>query len=156
MIFLALFEKTSLIKNVRTTAIVICALALTFTLLGTGCSSTGTELGGGWPGTIDTLASGEIIVQNTDEPLWSSAGTWRVVEEMRIGSDAGDDAILFGNISSFDVDSQGRVFVLDAQSQEIHVFDSDGAHIRTVGGRGTGPGEFENASAVDLSRDGEI
>ena len=156
MILLPLFKKTSLITNVRSTAIVICALALTFTLLGTGCSSTSTELGGGWPGAIDTLASGEIIVQNTDEPLWSSAGTWRVVEEMRIGSDAGDDAILFGNILSFDVDSQGRVFALDGQSQEIHVFDSDGVHLHTVGGRGTGPGEFEGASAVDLSRNGEI
>lgn len=156
MIFLALFKKTFLITNVRTTAIVICALALTFTLLGTGCSSTSTELGGGWTGSIDTLASGEIIVQNTDEPLWSSEKTWRVVEEMRIGSDTGDDAILFGSIRSFDVDAQGRVFALDGQSQEIHVFDSDGAHIHTIGGRGTGPGEFENASAVDLSRNGEI
>ena len=99
MIFLALFKKTSLITNVRTIPIVICALALTFTLLGTGCSSTSTELGGGWPGVIDTLASGEIIVQNTDEPLWSSEKTWRVVEEMRIGSDTGDDAILFGRYS---------------------------------------------------------
>ena len=156
MVFLTLFKKTSLITNVRTTAAVICALALTSSLLGTGCGSATTDSSEGWPGTIDTLASGEIIVQNTDEPLWSSEETWRVVEEMRIGSDTSDDAILFGNIRSFDVDAQGRVFALDGQTQEIHVFDLDGTHIHTVGGRGTGPGEFEDASAVDLSRNGEI
>ncbi|MCY3630436.1 MAG: 6-bladed beta-propeller [Bacteroidota bacterium] len=156
MIFLTLFEKTALITNVRTTTIIICALALTFTFLGTGCGSTNTDSGEGWPGTIDTLTSGEIIVRNTDEPLWSSEESWRVVEEMRIGSDTGDDAILFGNIRSFDVDAQGQIFALDGQSQEIHVFNSDGTHVQTVGGRGTGPGEFEDASAVDLSHNGEI
>jgi hypothetical protein len=156
MIFMNLYKKTILITNVSTTTIVICALALTLTLLGTGCGSASTDSSEGWPGTIDTLASGEIIVRNTDEPLWSSEETWRVVEEMRIGSDTGDDAILFGNIQSFDVDAQGRVFALDGQTQEIHVFDSDGTHIRTVGGSGTGPGEFEDASAVDLSYNGEI
>ena len=156
MVFLTFSKKTSLITNVRTTAIVVCALALTSTLLGTGCGSTSSDSGEGWPGTIDTLNSGEIIVRNTDEPLWSSEETWQVVEEMRIGSDTSYDAILFGNIHSFDVDEQGRVFALDGQSQEIHIFDSDGAHIQTIGGRGTGPGEFEDASAVDVSRNGEI
>lgn len=62
MIVLTLFEKTSLITNVRTTAIVICALALIYTLLGTGFGSIGTDSGEGWSGTIDMLASGEIIV----------------------------------------------------------------------------------------------
>lgn len=156
MVFLTLFKKTSLITNVRMTAAVICALTLTSSLLGTGCGSATTDSSEGWAGTIDTLASGEIIVRNTDEPLWSSEETWRVVEEMRIGGDMGDDAILFGDIGSFDVDAQGRVFALDGQTQEIHVFDSDGTHMHTVGGRGTGPGEFEDASAVDLSRNGEI
>ncbi len=110
----------------------------------------------GWSGTIDTLSSGEIVVRNSDEPLWAPDEGWQIVEEMRYGSDTGDDAIFFGSIRSFDVDTQGRVYVLDNQSQEIHVFGPDGVWVRTVGTRGAGPGEFENAAAVDLSRTGEI
>ena len=38
----------------------------------------------------------------------------------------------------------------------IHVFDSDGILVHTVGGKGTGPGEFERVSALDLSTNGQI
>lgn len=62
MAFLTLFMTTSLITNVRTTATVVCALALTFTVIGTDCGSTSTDSGEGWPGSIDTLTPGEIIV----------------------------------------------------------------------------------------------
>ncbi len=121
-----------------------------------GCDSARYDTSDGWSGTIDTLSTGEIVVRNTDEPLWAPDEGWQIVEEMRYGSDTGDDAIFFGSIRSFDVDTQGRVYVLDDQSQEIHVFAPDGIWVRTVGTRGAGPGEFENAAAVDLSRTGEI
>ena len=109
-----------------------------------------------WTGSIDTLASGEIVVHNAGTPLWSPSEAWTVVEEFRIGSDTGDDAIIFGSIRAFDVDAHGRVYVLDNQSQEIHVFDSDGTFLRTIGTEGTGPGEFEDAAAVDINAAGEI
>lgn len=109
-----------------------------------------------WTGSIDTLASGEIVVHNAGTPLWSPNEAWNVVEEFRIGSDTGDDAIIFGTIRAFDVDAHGRVYVLDNQSQEIHVFDSDGTFLRTIGTEGAGPGEFEEAAAVDINADGEI
>lgn len=131
-------------------------LALTFSLLGFGCGPTTIDGTDGWSGTIDTLSSGEVAVRNIDKPLWAPEEGWRIVEEMRLGSDTGDDAILFGSIRSFDVDAQGRVYALDSQSEEIHVFDSDGAFVRTVGSEGAGPGEFEGASAVDVSSTGEI
>lgn len=131
-------------------------VGLTFILLGAGCSSDGFDPSEDWSGTIDTLASGEIIVRNTDQPLWSAEESWRVVEEIRIGLDTSDSAILFGEIRSFDVDSKGRVFALDAQTLEIQVFNTDGNHFQTIGGKGAGPGEFESASAVDLSHNGEI
>ena len=131
-------------------------MAVTLVLFGTGCESASFEAIDEWSGTMDTLATGEVVVRNTDVPLWSSEEVWQVVEETRIGSDPDNETSLFGSIHSFDVDSQGQVFVLDEQTQEIRVFDSHGAFIRTVGGRGNGPGEFTEASAVDISRNGEI
>lgn len=131
-------------------------LALTITLLSTGCGSTDTDPGEVWSGTMDTLASGEIIVRNTGGPVWSPEEAWQVVEEVRIGKDTGEDALLLGRIRSLDVDARGWIYALDAQTQAIHVFDSDGILIQTAGGEGTGPGEFEQAHALDLSTNGQI
>ena len=134
----------------------LCTLALTVTLLSTGCGSTDSDSGEAWSGTIDTLATGEIVVRNTGGPVWSTEEAWQIVEEVRIGRDTGDDALLLGSIRSFDVDAQGWIYALDGQTQAIHVFDSDGILVHTVGGEGTGPGEFELAHALDLSANGQI
>ena len=119
------------------------------------CGS-GADTAATWSGTVDTLPSGEIVVHNADDPVWTPEATWRVVEDLRIGNAMSEGPDLFGSILSFDVDAWGRIFVLDNQAQEVRVFDSDGEFVRTVGRRGEGPGEFTQAGAVDLSRNGEI
>ena len=130
-------------------------LAPTLTLLIAACGS-GSDAAGTWSGTVDTLPSGEIVVRNTDDPLWTPEGAWQVVEELRIGNAMSEGPDLFGSIYSFDIDAWGRIFVLDDQAQEVRVFDSGGNFVRTVGRRGEGPGEFTQAGSVDLSRNGEI
>lgn len=57
---------------------------------------------------VDTLASGEIAIQNAGASLWESEEGWEVLEEMRYGSGIGEDTVLFGQVGSFDVDEQGR------------------------------------------------
>ena len=109
-----------------------------------------------WSGTMDTLPSGEIVVRNADDPLWTPEEAWSVVEELRIGEALSEGPDLFGAVFSFDVDAWGRIFVLDHQAQEVRIFDSGGNFVRTVGGKGEGPGEFTQAGSVDLSLNGEI
>lgn len=148
---------TDLVRRLGTTRCSLIRMsALTCVLLGAGCGSGGRDAYEGWSGTIDTLASGEIIVHNTDEPIWSSEDTWQVVEELTLGSETDHESQVFGDIISIDVDAHGRIFVLDFQAQQISIFDSDGTFVRTVGGEGAAPGEFEQALAVDISRNGEI
>lgn len=127
----------------------------TLPLLLMACGS-GADAGGSWSGTVDTLLSGEIVVHNADDPVWTPETAWRVTEDLRIGSAMSEGPDLFGGIYSFDVDAWGRIFVLDEQAQEVRVFDSDGSFVRTVGRKGEGPGEFTQAGSVDLSRNGEI
>ncbi|MCY4399399.1 MAG: 6-bladed beta-propeller [Gemmatimonadetes bacterium] len=105
---------------------------------------------------MDTLPSGEIVVRNADDPLWTPEEAWSVVEELRIGEAQSEGPDLFGAVFSFDVDAWGRIFVLDHQAQEVRIFDSGGNFVRTVGGKGEGPGEFTQAGSVDLSLNGEI
>ena len=105
---------------------------------------------------MDTIPSGEIVVRNADDPLWTPEEAWSVVEELRIGEALSEGPDLFGAVFSFDVDAWGRIFVLDHQAQEVRIFDSGGNFVRTVGGKGEGPGEFTQAGSVDLSLNGEI
>jgi hypothetical protein len=128
-----------------------CLVLLPFAF---GCSNSSPS--GEWTGSVDTLASGRVVVTNTDEPLWPGGGEWRVVEEFRIGTDYGTGPDLFGRIISLEVDRAERIYVLESQSQELRVFDADGSHLRTIGRKGGGPGEFAQAVMVKLAPDGNI
>lgn len=61
---------------------------------------------------------------------------------VRLGGPDAGGAEAFFRIRGVRLDRQGRVWVADGQSQEIRIFEPDGSHGRTVGGRGEGPGEF--------------
>jgi len=129
-------------------------LVLTPTVL--GCFESSRSDAGLWTGSIDTLASGQVFVTNTDQPLWPAGSEWRVVEDLRIGTLDHTGPDLFGRIMSLEVDSANRVYVLESQSQELRVFNADGTHLRTIGRRGHGPGEFAQALMVKLSPEGNI
>lgn len=111
---------------------------------------------GQWAGTVDTLASGQVVVRNPAEGLWRLGEEWRVVEELRIGSMEGNGPDLFGQINSLAVDPMGRIWVLDGQAQEIRVFDTDGEYVRTIGRKGGGPGEFAQAVHVGMAHGGNV
>lgn len=48
------------------------------------------------------------------------------------------------------VDKRGRILVWEAAEAEIAVFDSTGTYLRTIGGRGEGPGEYRSISYVGV------
>ncbi|NIP82581.1 MAG: 6-bladed beta-propeller, partial [Gemmatimonadetes bacterium] len=93
---------------------------------------------------------------NPDTPLWTADGAWTLTDELRIGTVDGDGPELFGRIRSLAVDGGGRIYVLEAQAQEIRVFDGDGAHLRTIGREGGGPGEFARALHMEIGPDGDL
>jgi len=68
-----------------------------------------------------------------------------VTEELRIGTVAGEPEYQFGQIvplASIDVDGDGNIYVMDLQAQDVRVFDAQGQYVQTLGGPGSGPGEF--------------
>lgn len=121
-----------------------------------GCGSPDAGASTSWSGSIDTLASGQIVVRNPATPIRSGDDGWRVVEELRLGRMEGGGADVFGQIASLEVDAAGRLWVLDSQAQELRVFDASGEHVRTTGRRGGGPGEFAQAVRVELAPDGHM
>jgi len=67
-----------------------------------------------------------------------------------------DEDVLFGIISDVATDSEGNIYLLDAQLSEIKVFSPDGEFLRTIGRQGTGPGEFQNAQQMVMLPDGTL
>ncbi len=123
--------------NARKTWVVVAALGLA------GCATR--DRPSGWTGTIDTLRSGAVVVHNGSTGVWGSASAWHLVEDLRIGSADGEGPTSFNQIAALTVDPAGRIYVLERQAQEIRVFDSSGAFVRSIGRKGSGPAEFQEA-----------
>ena len=112
----------------------------------------------GWGGTEEVLANGARLVRNPAEGVrGGGAGSgWRLVEELRVGRVEGGGPAEFGRIVGLEVDGTGRLWVVEGQSQELRVFDANGAHVRTVGGRGSGPGEFRSVGGLAWDGAGDL
>jgi len=109
-----------------------------------------------WGGAVDTLANGAVHVTNPAAGIWDAQSAWRLQRTLEIGDADGDGPAGFSEITDFVVDGSGRIYVLDGQAQEIRVFDSTGAFVRTIGRRGGGPGEFQRAVALRWGPDGGL
>lgn len=102
-----------------------------------------------------TDSAGVAIVRGpaTDDSL-----PWTFTEIKRIGgADTGAQA--FDQASPFTVatDGQARIAVLDQRNgNKVHLFDAAGTLLRTVGGKGGGPGEMEFPLGISLDRGDRI
>ena len=67
-----------------------------------------------------------------------------------------DDDILFGLITQIVADSNGDIYVLDGQLSQVHVYDQDGTHLRTLFHEGDGPGEVRGPRDLILLADGRV
>mgnify|MGYP001811725308 CR=1 FL=1 len=52
--------------------------------------------------------------------------------------------------------TSGRIYLVDTGSHEIKIFARDGALLRRIGGRGTGPGQFNYPTMIWMSTMGEL
>jgi hypothetical protein len=110
----------------------------------------------GWAGTVDTLAGGRVRVTSPERGAWREGEGWKLVEEMRIGSVDEEGPTMFGGLTDLEVDGLGRVWAADDMAKEIRVFGPDGRHVRTVGRKGGGPGEFEQIGGMDVDPAGRV
>ncbi|MFG1691678.1 hypothetical protein ACGF5M_05950 [Gemmatimonadota bacterium] len=92
------------------------------------------------PTVMVTDSAGVRITLSPDAPT-----TYAVVDPQPVLSLGGPNVsgpTQFHRIQHVHIDAHGRVWVADGQSGELRIFDSDGSHWKTRGGRGEGPGEF--------------
>ncbi len=89
-------------------------------------------------------SAGVRIVENT-RPAWAEGEGWRVAAEplVDIGGADEEPAYQFGWVAGVLGLPDGRIVVADAQANELRFFDEAGRSLKTAGGEGGGPGEFQ-------------
>jgi len=72
---------------------------------------------------------------------------WVAENDLRVGSlDDPDYSLTW--FRSLTVSESGRIYTAHGQEQLVRVFDPDGTLLRVIGGRGDGPGEFQNVGSM--------
>ena len=103
--------------------------------------------------TESTSVDGVTHIKNRDQPA-GGARTIQLEEIWRAGAD--DEEVLFGVITDALSDDTGKVYLLDMQLNQIHVFSPDGQFLQIISGEGDGPGEIREPSDMFLLADGTL
>ncbi len=101
----------------------------------------------------DTIGD-TVIVRTVTGSQWGDSA--RLVEELRIGELDGDERYLFGGVAELAVGADGTIYVHDAAVQALRAYDSTGSYLRTIGGQGSGPGEYRQIVGLAVHPDGRL
>lgn len=120
-------------------------LLIPATGLAAACEQRPTSEAGDLTTTFDTV-DGITHVTNAGTP-----SGWQLTPVVSIGPRSVQERETpdeFGRVSAVALGPGGTVFVADAANHEIRVFGLDGAHLRTFGRGGEGPGEFASIYSI--------
>lgn len=94
-------------------------------------------------------SAGIQIVENT-APQWKEGADWILSSEppLDIGTVDGPPQYQFSRIIAALRLPSGDIAVANGGTQEIRYYDAAGKHLRTIGGAGGGPGEFQFLSWI--------
>jgi hypothetical protein len=118
-----------------------CALLLT------ACGRSSLAGSGGDAGLATSYDSTADTVFANVRGTVPEAAIRRLIEVLRVAPGI-DDTTLFTEVSEFDVDRAGRLWVYDGPSNSIFLFDSTGKLLRRIGRQGAGPGEFNTSNGM--------
>ena len=77
-------------------------------------------------------------------------------EELTIGEEDESGEVILFQPGSYVVDSKGNIYIGDRSDQKIKIFDSNGVYLKSFGGKGSGPGEFQNIGRMYWLPDGRL
>lgn len=128
-----------------------------FALLFFGIIVLSTFLGGTqqseWKGKIE-YENGIQVIKNPMEPLYGEI-TFELEEDLLIDDKEGID-YFFEWPCDLNVDSNGNIYVCDQRQHKVYVFDKLGNYLKTLGGEGQGPGEFNTPTRIVIDSEDRI
>lgn len=89
---------------------------------------------------VTDSAGVRLVTSDPDDAVYAELAE---APALSVGLLDGPPELLFGRIATVARDEDGNLVVADGQANEIRIFDPRGAWLRTLGGEGEGPGEFE-------------
>ncbi len=98
-------------------------------------------------------SAGVEIVRNTGG---DRALRWRFEERVRIRDSLGGRWVAIAAQGQVGADVAGRIYVLDRPRARIAVFDSSGAYLRSLGGRGNGEGSLDTPVSLTVAPAGGV
>ncbi len=109
---------------------------------------------------LKSNASVEVIdgieyIHNTEIPLYPEK-TVTFVEELSLGGENQEGEIILYEPLWFIADDNNNIYISELQDQVIKVFNSDGKYIKTIGAKGSGPGEFQRVESMVFTKDGKL
>jgi hypothetical protein len=106
-----------------------------------------------WQGRIEDEGGVKVAI-NPDVPLYGEFPL-ELEEDLVIGNEE-DENYMFYGLVNFTLDSQENFFVLNGGSYRVQKFDRDGNYLQSFGGRGQGPGEFEQPFLIYSDKEDRI
>ena len=125
------------------------ALGLFPFLILAGCQDT-TETIGVSTSVADSAGIPVVTIEGevSDLPLWELGPASATI--------SGQAEPFLTRVGEVEILSDGRLVVEDNQSRQTHLFAADGTHLRVIGPRGDGPGEFRNLTELSVLGDDSL
>ena len=91
-----------------------------------------------------------VLVVENHEPRWVDGEAWSVAAEadISVGTLDGPAHYQLFDVTAATRLSDGGIVVIDGGTREVRLYDRDGGFVKTLGGPGSGPGEFQDPSQV--------
>jgi hypothetical protein len=102
------------------------------------------------------IINGVECIHNMGTPLHPDM-TVTFVEDLSISAEDKNGNIVFVEPWLSLVDNEQNIYIIERKDQFIRVFNSNGKQIKTIGAKGSGPGEFQAIYPyIAITKDGKI
>jgi len=110
-----------------------------------------------WEGKV-YKEQGVTVVDSHGIGLWGDEINSKIQfrETLSVGVETGEEYLMFHSELGIAVDADSNIIVLDSRNHRLIKFDSLGNFVWKAGGKGQGPGEFQNPFQVAVEPSGEI
>lgn len=102
--------------------------------------------------TVEVI-NGITYIHNTETPLYPDKKV-TFEEELAIGGEDEEGNVILFQPMLYLVDNNENIYISEAQDQVFKVFSPDGQYLKTIGAKGSGPGEFQSIGHSGFTPDG--
>jgi len=102
------------------------------------------------------LCSAFACQQSSDQPASIHTADLQQLEPKLEFVISDSDEVLLLQVNAVTSDMNGNIYVPDQSAMQIHVFNSNGEFITSLGRQGSGPGEFQSIYGVIVDINGQL